>query len=101
MGDDWMARYGLKDLFSEPDLITVSAKAQCAKPSTEIYEYFCKQSGLTPGECVFIDDKQPNVDAALALEWRAFKFRHISKDGKMQDTAETLVERLRANGVAI
>mmetsp|Transcript_17425 Transcript_17425/g.49483 ORF Transcript_17425/g.49483 Transcript_17425/m.49483 type:complete len:222 (+) Transcript_17425:65-730(+) len=99
--DSWMARYGLGDLFPEPDLVVVSSRARCAKPDPGIYRHFCERSGLSPQDCVFVDNKQANVDAAVALGWRAFRFHHVSKDGRMKDHVDVLVGGLLTSGVAI
>eukprot|EP00747_Dinoflagellata_sp_TGD_P184383 gnl/TRDRNA2_/TRDRNA2_39950_c0_seq1.p1 gnl/TRDRNA2_/TRDRNA2_39950_c0~~gnl/TRDRNA2_/TRDRNA2_39950_c0_seq1.p1 ORF type:complete len:235 (+),score=49.05 gnl/TRDRNA2_/TRDRNA2_39950_c0_seq1:57-707(+) len=99
--DHWFARFGLKELFAEPDLVIVSSKVRSAKPDAAIYELFCQRSGLQASECVFVDDKKENVAAAEALGFRGILFRHIGKDGNMKDTADTLVERLRAHSVPL
>merc|ERR1719240_491586 len=97
--DYWFARYGLAELFEEPNLVVVSSRARSAKPDKEVFEYFCKESGLKPSDCVFVDDKQANVEAAEALGFQGIVFRHISKKGELKDTAEDLLEKLRACSV--
>merc|ERR1712139_257316 len=64
--DHWFSRFGLSELFSEPDLVLVSSRAEVCKPDQAIYKKLCDQGGLQAHECVFVDDKQANVDAAEA-----------------------------------
>ena len=45
------------------------------KPEPEIYQLLCSKYGLRMEECVFIDDKQANTDAAKALGMQAITFR--------------------------
>ena len=45
------------------------------KPEPEIYQLLCSKYGLKMEECVFIDDKQANTDAAKALGMQAITFR--------------------------
>lgn len=42
----------------------VSADWKLLKPQREIYEKLYEQFALKPGECVFVDDYAPNVEAA-------------------------------------
>jgi len=35
------------------------------KPAPEFFRAMCERFGVTPGECIFIDDRQANVDAAV------------------------------------
>ncbi len=44
----------------------LSYQDQLIKPSPEIYRLFLKRYGLKAEECVFIDDTQVNITAALA-----------------------------------
>lgn len=44
------------------------------KPDPAIYRLICERYSLEPEECVFIDDKQVNVDAARAFGMQAFVF---------------------------
>ena len=46
------------------DGIFFSAEHYCIKPSEEIFMKFYKEFGLTPSECLFIDDNPQNVEEA-------------------------------------
>ena len=45
----------------------VSGFVQLVKPDREIYEYLLKEYDLKADECVFIDDREENVDAAKEI----------------------------------
>ena len=49
------------------DNIVVSSFVKLAKPEHAIYQLLLSRYDLKPKECVFIDDRKDNVDAAIAL----------------------------------
>ncbi|GIH28986.1 haloacid dehalogenase [Acrocarpospora phusangensis] len=51
-----------------------SSRLAISKPSPEIYTAVLATLGADPGECVFIDDRPPNVAAAEAVGMRALVF---------------------------
>jgi len=53
--------HGIIDLFDD---VVCSADVGMAKPDPRIYELAASRLGLEPGECVFIDDLESNVEAA-------------------------------------
>ncbi|GAB3682661.1 HAD family phosphatase [Actinocorallia lasiicapitis] len=52
------------DLF---DAVVISGEVRMRKPGAEIFHHTVDLLGLTPAECVFIDDIVHNVEAAEAL----------------------------------
>lgn len=54
--------------------VTISAEIKLLKPQREIYDQFCKIHNLNPEECLFIDDKEENVQAAIDAGWQAYQF---------------------------
>lgn len=52
----------------------VSSYVGIAKPDPRIYHHLMEKYGLVPGECLFIDDVQANVDGALAVGMQALLF---------------------------
>ncbi|MBP6869678.1 HAD-IA family hydrolase [Candidatus Babeliales bacterium] len=56
----------IASLFSFFDDIVISAMTPYEKPDHQIFTYFCQQYNLQPADCVFIDDKQDNLDGAQA-----------------------------------
>jgi len=49
------------------DNYVVSSSVKLAKPEPAIYQLLLSKYNLTPEECVFIDDRKDNVDAAKSL----------------------------------
>ena len=56
---------------ADVDHLYVSATLGAIKPDAAIYERVVADLELEPGEIAFIDDKQANVDGALAVGWHA------------------------------
>jgi len=70
---------GLCQLVSHPSLLIVSQEVGLAKPDAAIYARFFSAlvalyPGVQPSQLVFVDDKQKNVDAAVALGWHGLCF---------------------------
>lgn len=58
---DYFPKYYDLDSF---DGVLVSSDVRLIKPDTRIYELLCGTYDLKPEECVFIDDRPENVEAA-------------------------------------
>jgi 2-haloacid dehalogenase len=69
--------------------IVVSGEEKLLKPDPAIYYLALDRFGLQPVEALFIDDRQINVDGALAVGMKAHLFT----------TAEDLRARLEAEGL--
>ena len=54
----------------------LSFQDKLIKPMPEIYHLILDRYHLTPRKCVFMDDTQPNVDAARAIGIHAFRFEN-------------------------
>jgi len=54
-------------IFKLLDGMVVSAEEHCIKPSPRIYQILLERFGLNASDCVFIDDRQPNIDGADAV----------------------------------
>ena len=57
-------RYGFERL---TDVIIYSHEAGISKPDPRIYELACERLGVLPQEMIFLDDVEPNVEAARDL----------------------------------
>lgn len=57
------------------DGYVVSAPEKIKKPDPAIYNLLCERYGLKAAECMFIDDRQENVDAAIQVGMDAALFR--------------------------
>ena len=53
----------------------VSGFVKMVKPNADIYEYLLSEYGLAAGECVFVDDRQENVETARALGMKGIVFQ--------------------------
>jgi FMN phosphatase YigB (HAD superfamily) len=56
-----------KDIFDQFDGIVISGTQQTMKPLPDIFHRLLSLYGLTPDNCIFIDDQQENIDTATAL----------------------------------
>lgn len=63
------------DLFEE---ITLSYHVHAIKPDPKIYEYHLEKIGFQPEECVFVDDRQPNVVGAEKVGVKGVQFQDSS-----------------------
>ena len=67
------------DWFGQFDVLVWSYQLRMAKPDPAIYRYALDRLGAEPAEALFFDDKQVNVDAALALGIKALVFTSAEK----------------------
>lgn len=67
-----LPRHGLERWFS---LVVISAEENLSKPDIRIYQRTCERLGLAPAECLFVDDRQSNVDGAHRAGLAAIRFR--------------------------
>ena len=81
-------RFDFLQLFED---IVVSGEVRLAKPDPRIFHIVTERSGLAPGECVFVDDKPENVEAARAAGFDGVVF---VDDGSLR-------ERLRDRGLPV
>jgi epoxide hydrolase-like predicted phosphatase len=79
------------DLFQSFDPIIFSCDVRLRKPDPRIYETTLERLKCDAGECVFIDDKKRNTDAAEKLGIKSVVFEKPSR----------LLEDLRRAGVKI
>jgi HAD superfamily hydrolase (TIGR01509 family) len=67
---DWAFDYlDLRKYFKE---VVISAYEKCEKPDAEIYSRTLNKLGKSPSECVFIDDRIENIEAAAALGFSTY-----------------------------
>jgi len=59
-----LKRYKLEPLFDE---VVISSEVGIIKPDPEIFKLILKRLKISPEQAIFIDDSQPNVDAAETL----------------------------------
>lgn len=63
--------------FDEVDGMVISHEVGCIKPEPEIYHILLDRFNLIPGECVFIDDRADNIEAAKNLGMKGIVFDEI------------------------
>lgn len=66
-----IARY---DIFNLLDGYIISSDVKMIKPDIAIYQTLCDSFRLRPEECLFTDDKQRNIDGAIAAGMKAILF---------------------------
>lgn len=67
------------------DVISVSGDLKIKKPDPRIFQMTLERLGYTPEECVYIDDRRYNLEAAQALgmDTVLFNSRNVTYDGKI------------------
>ncbi|HTV56894.1 MAG TPA: HAD family phosphatase [Terriglobia bacterium] len=92
MGDSVLENMKQKfDWLSEFDVLVWSFQLHMAKPDPAIYLHALKQLGTSPGETLFIDDKQVNIEAARKLGMPSIQFSTI--ESLRQDLISQSFER--------
>lgn len=64
------------------DGVVFSYRCKLIKPEKEIYEYICRTYDLVPSECVFLDDRQENIEAARRAGMKAILFSGYEQGAK-------------------
>jgi putative hydrolase of the HAD superfamily len=70
------ARHSIWDVFRG---IVISGRIKLVKPDPRIFEHISKTYGLVPGETAFIDDLEPNVEAASRHGFKGIKFENAEQ----------------------
>lgn len=87
--DFWPGFRSRQPVFARFRDIVVSGVEKLAKPDPAIYALAARRFGHAPGEMLFIDDSEANVQAAIACGWQAHHFTD----------AENLAAELRGRGM--
>ena len=85
----WNGFRPVATIFEQFDDILVSGEEKLAKPDPAIYRRAEERFGCSPGELFFTDDREENIEAALACGWQA----HLFTD------APALEDELKARGL--
>jgi HAD superfamily hydrolase (TIGR01509 family) len=72
------------------DGLVISGEVGMVKPNADIYRYLLDTYKLDPAECIFIDDRDDNIEAGEKLGIKGYLF-----DG----SAEKLRSYLKAEGI--
>jgi putative hydrolase of the HAD superfamily len=73
--EDDLTALGLADL---ADDVVNSARVGLAKPDPRIYRLAADLAGVRPDRCLFVDDSEENVTAAVALGMQGVYFREAT-----------------------
>ena len=68
---------GLLKFVKNVDGKVVSAFVKSVKPEPEIYKILLDTYSLTPDECVFIDDREDNVEGAVKAGMHGIVFKNF------------------------
>lgn len=67
----WVEQQEFSKLF---EVLLFSGDVKMAKPDAEIYRELLSRLDASPGDCLFLDDRQSNVDGANAVGVRAHRW---------------------------
>lgn len=70
------------------DVVVLSSDVGMVKPDPEIYKYTCEKLGLSPEECMMVDDIQTNIDAANNLGMHGIVF--TTTDNFISDARQSI-----------
>lgn len=68
-----------RDAFKYFDEAIASSEAGMVKPNKEIYEAMLGKLKVKPEECIFVDDRESQVEPAVALGMKGLVFTDIKK----------------------
>ena len=66
----------------------ISAEEKVIKPNKKIYELILNRFNLNPEECLFLDDKTENIDAAIKCNINGYVFDYNKFDVFLTDIKE-------------
>ena len=73
---EWIEEWDRKDPLNQYfDVIVSSHEIKEIKPEPRIYQITLERLGAKPEECVFIDDKEKNIDTAMKLGMKGVVFK--------------------------
>lgn len=87
----------IRRLFSDDELerffdeVVMSSSVGMVKPHPEIFELMAAHLGVTPEECLMIDDTPANIDGARA----------IGMEGVVCQSTEQCLHELRSHGIKV
>jgi epoxide hydrolase-like predicted phosphatase len=67
LSNSWGLDYPREEWDELFDAVVISGEVRMRKPEPGIYELTVDRLGLAAGECVFVDDLKPNIDAAVEV----------------------------------
>ena len=92
MAQDSKRAEGVSAVMALFDLVVESSKVGVRKPNPKIYEFTCESIGVSPDECLFLDDLGINLKPAKALGMRTIKV--VDPDAAILELEEHLEMKL-------
>lgn len=86
-------KFKINDYF---DVITVSGDVKIKKPDAQIFLLTLDKLGLKASDCIYVDDRRYNLEAAQSLGMAAILFnsRNVQYDGKIVYSFKELADML-------
>ena len=85
------ARENMK-FFDEVDGMIISHEVGLIKPEPEMYQLLYRKFNLVPGECVFLDDRADNIEAAIKAGMSGVVFGNV--DDALKDLSKIINEEI-------
>ncbi|QQG39947.1 MAG: HAD family hydrolase [Candidatus Aenigmatarchaeota archaeon] len=85
-----LKRFGIADAF---EAVVISEEVKSAKPDAAIYRKACAALGVNASECVFVDDRQENLETAKDLGMTTVF--HLVEPEKNEYKADYAIDSLR------
>ncbi|HEX4774041.1 MAG TPA: HAD-IA family hydrolase [Candidatus Saccharimonadales bacterium] len=79
VADDYMRQIFTPEQLGLFDAVTLSYKTGYIKPLTQAYTIVADRLGVTPAECVLVDDKEVNVTGAREAGMQAVLYQSLNK----------------------
>lgn len=78
------------------DAISISGDLKIQKPNKEIFLITLKKLGVSPEDCLYIDDREGNLEAAKALGMKTVMLnsRNVRYYGKTADTFNEILKMI-------
>ena len=73
---DYFSNHELKELF---DKVIISSDVGIIKPDPAIYELTTNKLRVKPNECLLVDDKLKNIDAAIKVGMKGILFESVEQ----------------------
>jgi putative hydrolase of the HAD superfamily len=92
ISNSWVMDHYTEEIRELFDVVVISAEVGLHKPQPEIYRLAAEQLGMTPEDCVFVDDLRENCAGAEAVGMTAIMHR---------DTEQTIAQLEELLGVRL
>lgn len=89
VSDNWLLEMFESEQLEMFDCIALSYKIGYSKPHPKAYEYITDNLELQPEECLFIDDLDHNVQAAMDIGMKSIQYKDF---GQMKNEIEKILE---------